>query len=823
MMGQCIGGRRNTRGRSRIARGCAIVVAAAVGLACAAPAEAVQDAAVHGLANGCYTVAGPQGSIAAKGDGWGLAATGTPFVLKPVTLGRFMLFGPDASFLAVSGGAVTRTKTPGPPVDFTLDHVGDGITLKSTEGGGGLASGPDGLGLGTATAFRFVPASGCTTFPEAELDLQGPVHRGRTAYGETKGFIDAHMHMMAYDFLGGEVHCGKPWNPYGVTVALKGCDPTEVSSSVVEGLFTTPEKVAADPVGWPTFKDWPKYDAITHEQSYYKWLERAWRGGQRIFVNLYVENHALCTLYPHKKAGYDCNEMDSVRRQAKDLRDLQDYIDAQSGGPGRGWFRIVADPFEARRVVNAGKLAVIPGIEVSDLFDCGLRNGRTDCTPDDVDARLMEAYNDLGVRDMELINKFNNGFGGVAGDAGPAGVLINGANYLETGSFWDMKPCTSGDAEASDRQQYGLPAAFSPVAAFLPAGATPVYTDGPQCNTLGLSGLGEHLVNAMMDRGMLVDPDHLSVLARDQLLDLAERRRYSGVVSSHSWSTQDAYPRIYELGGFVAPYAGASATFLEQYKRLKSEADPRFYWGLGWGADMNGFGAQGPPREGANPVQYPFKSWDGKVTFDRQSTGSRIFDINTDGVAHYGMYPDWVEDLRRQDGDQVVKDLVRGPEAYLQTWERAVGVTASNLCRARRAPLRPTGLGAVRLDTSAEEVLRGAGQPKTRVARTWRYCVRGGGSVRAVYTRAGRTGLVVSTARGHRAGGVHPGSRAGLIRGGRTLRKGLVTVPAGRGRRSVFAVRGGRVRAVAVASAAVARRPKELLRELRLAGLRPAR
>ena len=39
--------------------------------------------------------------------------------------------------------------------------------------------------------------------------------------------------------------------------------------------------------------------------------------------------------------------MDGVRLQAKDLRQLQDYIDAQNGGPGKGWFRIVTTPFEA--------------------------------------------------------------------------------------------------------------------------------------------------------------------------------------------------------------------------------------------------------------------------------------------------------------------------------------------------------------------------------------------------------------------------------------------------------------------------------------------
>ena len=56
---------------------------------------------------------------------------------------------------------------------------------------------------------------------------------------------------------------------------------------------------------------------------------------------------------------------------------------------------------------------------------------------------------------------------------------------------------------------------------------------------------------------------------------------------------------------------------------------------------------------------------------DRQRSGSRVYDINTDGVDHYGLYPDWVEDLRVLAGPQIVADLANGAEAYLQMWERA--------------------------------------------------------------------------------------------------------------------------------------------------------
>ena len=173
-----------------------------------------------------------------------------------------------------------------------------------------------------------------------------------------------------------------------------------------------------DPVGWPTFKDWPHHDSLTHEQTYYKWLERAYMGGLRLFVNLYVENRALCELYPLKQN--DCDEMASVRLQNRDLDAIQDYIDAQNGGPGRGWFRVVTDPFQARRVIAEGKLAVVKGIEVSEPFGCRVYNDQPQCDRAQIDRELDEVHG-FGVRQMELINKFDNALGGVAGDSGEHG------------------------------------------------------------------------------------------------------------------------------------------------------------------------------------------------------------------------------------------------------------------------------------------------------------------------------------------------------------------------------------------------------------------
>ena len=68
----------------------------------------------------------------------------------------------------------------------------------------------------------------------------------------------------------------------GVTVALVDCpDHTATGGygGVLESVLSG--EPGHDPVGWPTFKDWPAPHSLTHEGTYYRWLERAWRGGQR--------------------------------------------------------------------------------------------------------------------------------------------------------------------------------------------------------------------------------------------------------------------------------------------------------------------------------------------------------------------------------------------------------------------------------------------------------------------------------------------------------------------------------------------------------------
>jgi hypothetical protein len=179
---------------------------------------------------------------------------------------------------------------------------------------------------------------------------------------------------------------------------------------------------------------------------------------------------------------------------------------------------------------------------------------------------------------------------------------------------------------------------------------------------------------------MLFDPDHMSVIARNEALDLVEAEGYPGVMTSHSWSTDNALPRISSQGGFIGPAAKSPEGFVADWAHIRAhgydQQNPYLY-GIGYGADMNGFASQGGPPSPAGQITYPFSSpIDPSQTVDRQESGSHAFDFNTDGTAHYGLYADWAESVRKLGGPDVITDLRNGAEAYLQMWERATGASA---------------------------------------------------------------------------------------------------------------------------------------------------
>jgi microsomal dipeptidase-like Zn-dependent dipeptidase len=665
----------------------AIAVCVAAGSVLLAPAAGAAE--VYGLAGGCYALRDAQTSKFVVRDALGYTATApsaaaaTPFRTQATALSRYLLYGPDGRMPAAGLlDTVSSTTTPGQPADWTFADVSGTLQLTNVKSGKRLGAGPAGRLNQSASAgprWKAEPAQGCASFPEVEVNVTGQPFTGASPTAPVRGFIDDHNHIGAFEFLGGRFHCGRPWSPYGVTVALKDCADhfPNGAGAVFENFLATGSPVGTHDIhGWSTFAGWPRDESQTHEGTYWKWIERAWRSGLRIVVNDLVENRALCELYPLKQNN--CNEMASAYKQAEDMYALQDYIDAQFGGPGKGFLRIVKTPAEARQVVNAGKLAMVLGIEVSEVLGCGQWNGTALCDSAQIDRELDRLY-DIGVRSLFPVHKFDNALGGTHFDSGTTGVVVNVGNKYATGQFWTAQHCDDPDHENEPTNPAGahselLFELFGPLlTAQLLAGQLPVYPPPPLCNPKGLTALGEHLIRRMMAKGMIIETDHMSVKARRETLSILESEQYPGIIASHSWGDAGSQKRIQRLGGVIGPITTEATVFAEEWREARENRDPRYAFGIGFGADTNGLHAQPVPRPTAaqNPVRYPFRSFDGGSLVDKQRSGSRVYDINTDGVDHYGLYPDWIEDLRMVAGQQIVDDLANGAEAYLQMWERA--------------------------------------------------------------------------------------------------------------------------------------------------------
>ena len=172
---------------------------------------------------------------------------------------------------------------------------------------------------------------------------------------------------------------------------------------------------------------------------------------------------------------------------------------------------------------------------------------------------------------------------------------------------------------------------------------------------------------------MIIETDHMSMKTRRAALDIIEAAHYPGVISSHSWGDPGSQKRIEKLGGLVGPISSVATTFADEWRVARANRSTKFFFGTPFGSDINGLHAQPVPRPGAsaNPVNYPFRSFDGGSLIYQQHSGTRTYDVNADGVDHYGLYPDWIEDLRKVAGNQIVDDMANGAEAYLQLWQRA--------------------------------------------------------------------------------------------------------------------------------------------------------
>jgi microsomal dipeptidase-like Zn-dependent dipeptidase len=707
---------------------------------------------VHGFVNGCYTMdAAAPGSVEASflapdedGEGFEFSAnaeSASRFFMKASDLATYLFYDDEERYFVFKDGAFARKAElvsdiltlnddylPGAQWQIEVSaHDETRFQLRHLETGQYLTKDGVAESVDEAAVITLYPAEECAEHPELTLDAEGEVEPRQFEDGSVYGFVETHSHIMSnFGFGGGGIFHGAPFHPLGVEHALPSCkifhgaegradlfgfgfdqgdelDPNDMLTGVVTGK--TPE-FNHFTEGYPEFTDWPSaHDSSTHQTQYYQWMKRAYLGGLRLMVQHATTNQMICELLAGsdtQPVRYSCNDMVAVDRILEETRNFERYIDAQEGGPGEGWFRIVDSPSEAREVINEGKMAVLLGIEVSNLFDCFLTppEGGARCTEQDV-IDALDKYHAMGVRAIFPVHKYDNGFS--AGD-GHRGIIELG-NFIQTGHWsnftddcpdvptqFDRGDVTFADLNEPRDEYFAAPPndmsgfADDPVGTLLPfagelSGAT---LEGDYCQKAGMTQLGEFLMEELMKRGMIIEIDHLPRRSYLRAFELLQDNDYPAV-GSHGNNNNG---KLYELGG-VSKFNFASCSDPDQpgtrADGLKNRLDlidaAGVYPAEGFGFDLNGFaGAPGPrfgensvcDQQQENPITYPFTSYSGDVTFTEPRVADRTIDFNTEGMAHIGMIPELIEDVRN-DGitEEELEPLFRSAEGYLRMWETA--------------------------------------------------------------------------------------------------------------------------------------------------------
>jgi hypothetical protein len=320
------------------------------------------------------------------------------------------------------------------------------------------------------------------------------------------------------------------------------------------------------------------------------------------------------------------------------------------------------------------------GIESSNLFGCSESNDQPQCTKRDVD-RGIGAYKRIGVRSVFIAHWVDNAFAGAALEGGAKGVFINIFNRFQTGHYIRTGPCPhpeqGEEVTTLSPVELTVLASFFPVTQPLAAEGMPAYPPGKQCNTKGLTPLGAYLVRRLIASHILIEVDHLSEKARERVLEIAAKHDYP-LVSSHTdtggfW-TPGELRKLYRLGGLATARLDQAPALAQEIENLRAYRKLSDHFGVPLGSDTGGFADLPGPRDDAaqRPLAYPFKSYDGKVSFDRETSGQHTFDLNSDGMAQYGLLADLLADVQQTPGsERAMRLLFRSAEAYLQMWQRA--------------------------------------------------------------------------------------------------------------------------------------------------------
>lgn len=635
-----------------------------------------------------------------------------------------------------------------------------------------------GLGRTAAWALAVLALSGCGAVSPPDRPRQDPGDADPVDSGEgggpfevtnwgpdlnapgqrpLRGFVDMHTHPMAHLGFGGHLLHGAPapdvLMPTGTIWDTNACNLAPVrASSDAEALgdcrathqgwdlntnacgdeirrrfldiYQSSNKThnphgEPHPAGYGGYCQWPRHDDILHQQMYVDWLKRAHEGGLRVIVALAVHNETLARVLqtppPHDDAAVAKLQTAEMVRLVEQPR----Y---------RSWMGIARTSGELRALVEADKLAVVLGVELDALGN--MKREVPSVPKQDIIAAVDELYRS-GVRYVFPVHVVDNAFGGAAAYEG----VFNLANAAQFGAWYQLE-CANRPRPPSGARWFddgaGVQVRFEssgPIVdvalQILGAPGSPQLPQGcPNgvgfVNRRGLSEAGRELLFQLMQRGMLIDIDHMSSRTVNDTFAFTEspagkypltsghnqlRGEKAGGEEERAPTENDRtlaqYAEISARGGIVGMGFGGLDVphYLSRLGRILDATATTGPLAIAFGSDINGqVKLPGPVPDCQSCAGRPTRCVDDRsalcvsenkcVAYGRTFPPARSqgfsWNYNEDGMAHVGLYPDLIRHMQKLEGgtpgdfsagglagQRVVAALLDGPEAFAIMWSKA--------------------------------------------------------------------------------------------------------------------------------------------------------
>lgn len=419
-------------------------------------------------------------------------------------------------------------------------------------------------------------------------------------FGEVWGLADYHTHPMAHQSFGGLQQIRTVWGVPGTRAAdyaanarlferdLPLCDAAHQGGRVAPWTVNAFENrmpgqdlvtLLGNATGAHTrdhdmhggskhgaFSAWPAFDAGAHHQYHVTQLRRAFDGGLRLVSALAVHSNGGEYMMaraedagPGKHDIHLTRDLDVIKAHVCGMRQLARL--------NSDWMEIAYSPDEARRIIHAGKLAVILGVEVDQIDAIA-------ATPEDAVQLLF----DLGVRQVTPIHAIKNSLGSPAVFEDLYNTATDFANRKENVRFFEYETASGADKSFfQDRKSWAFYSVDSSAGCGKgkPRGecvlfrlkenqlraiigtsravwvndshmephpwkdvAEKVYPKSAavtgHVNAEGLTDHGGRFLAAMMKRGMLVDIAHMSDKSAERAIAEARARSKYPLMISHA-------------------------------------------------------------------------------------------------------------------------------------------------------------------------------------------------------------------------------------------------------------------------------------------------